>query len=108
MNDPLPLITAIRNSFPGSVTVYTRGGCWEFYQILKAAFPDAEPFYDHCDGHVYTKIGDTFFDIKGKLKKPLDLQPMLNDARLMKQVHRWMPRANFRVVRLMEEDLHCS
>lgn len=103
MNDPLPLITAIRNSFPGSTTVYTRGACWEFYLILKATFPDAQPYYDHRDGHVYTKIDGGFYDINGRLKKPLDLQPMLEDARLMRQVHRWMPRANFRVVRLMDD-----
>lgn len=103
MIDPLPLITAIRNSFPGASTVYTRGACWEFHRILKAAFPDAEPYYDHKDGHVYTEIGGQFYDINGRLKKPLDLYPMLKDTRLMRKVHRWMPSANFRVVRLIDD-----
>lgn len=105
MSDPIALITAIRNSFPGSVIVYTRGGCWEFYLILKAVFPNAEPFYDHMDGHVYTKIDGAFYDIHGHLQKKISLEPMLNDQRLMKQVHRWMPRSNFRVVRMMDEDM---
>lgn len=105
MTDPRPMIAAIRNSFPGAKTVYTRGGCWEFYLILKSVFPDAVPYYDHCLGHVYTKIGDHFYDIDGRLNKSLDLSTMLDDKRLMSQVHRWMPNANFRVVRLMDEDL---
>ena len=104
MNDPLPLITAIRESFPGAVTVYTRGGCWEFHRILKAAFPDAQPFYDPVHGHVYTKIDGSFYDIKGKLLKKIDLDYMLEDSRIMRDVHRWMPRANFRVVRLVDDE----
>lgn len=66
-------------------------------------FPDAEPYYDHSEGHVYTKIDDDFYDINGRLKKRLDLMPMLVDKRLMRDVHRWMPRSNFRVVRLLDE-----
>lgn len=103
MPDPEKLISAIRNSFPGAVTVYTRGGCFEFYRILKEVFPDAEPFYDDMEGHVYTKIGGKFYDINGKLRKKLDLTPMMKNRRLMSDVHRWMPRANFRVVRLLDE-----
>lgn len=83
--------------------VYTRGACWEFHKILKAAFPDAEPFYDEAEGHVYTKIDGKFYDIKGRAHLTEDkLTPMLKSRRLMRTAHRWMKNSNFRVVRLLD------
>jgi len=106
-SSPETLITAIRNSFPGAVTVYTRGACFEFYKILKAAFPDAEPWYCELDGHVYTRLGDRYYDINGRAylrpSQEEQLIPMLHDRRVMRTAHRWMPGANFRVVRLLDD-----
>lgn len=98
------LITAIRNSFPGATTVYTKGACFEFYKILKSVFPDAEPYYDHHEGHVYTKIDNKYYDIDGRLFDVPDMEYMLKSKHLMKQVHRWVDRANFRVVRLLDRE----
>lgn len=61
------LITAIRKSFIGSVKVYTRGSCYQFYLIIKTVYPDIEPWYDGVVGHVYCKDGDKFYDITGLL-----------------------------------------
>lgn len=63
----LRLIYAIRNSFPQSVEVYTKGSCYQFFKILQAVFPEAEAYYD-CD-HVITKIDGQFYDITGRVKK---------------------------------------
>ena len=62
--DPKDLIKAIRESFGASISVYTMGNCYQFYEILKVAFPEAEPYWD--GSHVWTKIGDRFYDIKGE------------------------------------------
>lgn len=78
--NPLDLITAVRESFYGSVKVYTQGSCFWFFKILKSVFPDAEPKYLPKEGHVITLIGDTYYDIegeydiegKGKIKNMLD------------------------------------
>ena len=103
---PIDLITAIRNSFPGAELVYTRGACFEFYKILKASFPQAVPYYDEVEGHVYTEIDGKFYDIKGRAYLQADkLSCMLHDQRLMRSAHRWMPSSNFRVVRLMDDDI---
>ena len=84
--------------------MYTRGGCFEFYNILRSVFPDAEPFYDHHEGHVYTKIDGKFYDITGQRFHELDrLTPMSSEPNLIGKAHRWMPSANFRVVRLLDE-----
>lgn len=60
-------ISTIRNSFSGSVKVYTEGSCYQFYKILKIAFPQAEAYYN--SDHVITKIGNRFYDITGEVQK---------------------------------------
>lgn len=63
----LTFIETIRNSFDGSVTVYTRGSCYWFFLILKQVFPEAQAFFDM--NHVITKIGDGYYDITGEVQK---------------------------------------
>lgn len=63
----LALIGAIRDSFPDAVTVYTQGGCFDFYKIIKAVFPAAEPWYNV--DHVITEVGGNYYDITGKVDK---------------------------------------
>lgn len=61
--EPLDVIKAIRESFGASIAVYTCGNCYQFYEILKVIYPDAEA-YDV--GHVWTKIDGKFYDIRGE------------------------------------------
>ena len=73
----LELIETIRSSFGGSIAVYTCGNCYQFYEILKVIFPDVIAY--ESGGHVYTKIHDNFYDIKGKLDKDYILIPVTDD-----------------------------
>ncbi len=75
--DPIKVITSIRESFGGSIAVYRMGNCYQFYEILKTIFPDAEPF--ESGGHVFTKIDGKYYDIMGELTKDYDLKPVEND-----------------------------
>ena len=75
----LSIIKAIRESFGGSVAIYTQGNCYHFYEILKSIFPEAEPY--ESGGHVLTKIDDNYYDIRGKLKANINLIP-LEDYRI--------------------------
>jgi len=59
------LITAIRNSFPESVKIYTEGNCYGFYKILKSVYKNAVAYYN--SDHVITRIGDKFYDITGEV-----------------------------------------
>jgi len=77
--DPLPLIRAIRESTPYMAAIYQNGSCWHFHKVLKAVFPEAEPFYfyDDSNSHVITRIGEKFYDITGEVDyahraKPFD------------------------------------
>lgn len=89
---PKSLITAIRHSFPEATIVYKNGGCYGLYLILKDVYPEADAYYDPIEGHVYTKIGNHFYDISGMVQPPLDkLVRMRDDATLMRKIHRWKP-----------------
>lgn len=68
----LKFIKTIRESFVGSVEVYTQGSCYHFYTILKTVFPQAEAYYD--SNHVITKIGKKFYDITGEVEKENHLE----------------------------------
>lgn len=63
----LAFIQTIRDSFIGSVEIYTRGSCYQFYTILKQVVPWATPYYD--SNHVITEINGKFYDITGEVKK---------------------------------------
>ena len=65
----LSFIETVRSSFGGSIAVYTTGNCYQFYEILKEVFPDAEAFYD--GNHVWTRIGHKYFDIRGEFNTDL-------------------------------------
>ena len=73
------IIKTIRESFGGSVAIYTQGNCYQFYEILKSIFPEAEAY--ETGGHVFTKINDQFYDIRGKLEKDYNLIP-IDDSRI--------------------------
>lgn len=61
------LIAVIRNSNPNAVELYTQGQCYAFHLILREAFgPRVVPWYQNQEGHVYSKIGHAFYDIRGK------------------------------------------
>lgn len=70
----LAFIKVIRDSFHDSYIVYSYGGCYGFYQILKYMFPKAKPYFEtDKECHIITKIGGKYYDVKGEcydLTKP--------------------------------------
>ena len=77
----LSIITAIRESFGSSIAVYTCGNCYQLYEILKTIFPESEA-YD-IGGHVWTKIDNNFYDIRGKqIHKGGMLEPIVREERI--------------------------
>ena len=61
-------IKTIRDSFEGSINVYTEGSCYQFYRILKEVFPESVAFYDGY--HVITEIEGRYYDITGEIINP--------------------------------------
>ena len=62
MSEILKVIERIRDSFDGSIEVYTQGSCVKFAMILKEIFPQGNILYnsDHAifilEGRIYFKI----------------------------------------------------
>lgn len=78
--DVVKVIAAIRTSHPDMQDLYHKGRCYNFYKILKAIYPTAEPYYSSMEGHVYIKIYFYFYDIRGvHLKPPADLEYLDHD-----------------------------
>ncbi|WP_104373495.1 hypothetical protein [Desulfocucumis palustris] len=64
--EPEYLIKALRDTDSYIEMIYLNGGCYRFYKFLKSIFPKAEPYINPRKDHVVTKIGDNFYDIRGK------------------------------------------
>lgn len=80
----LEIIKSIRESFGASIAIYTMGNCYQFYEILKTIYPDAEAY--ESGGHVFTKIENKYYDIKGESKiaypNTLDFKPIIDKERI--------------------------
>lgn len=59
------IIHAITNSHMDMEDLYMNGQCYNFFLVLKSIYPEAEAWYDHIEGHVYSKIGKYWYDIRG-------------------------------------------
>lgn len=66
MRAPDILLGHLRAASPDMVEVFTLGGCYRLYKVLKTAFPSAKCWYDQVDCHVYTEIDGVFYDIRGR------------------------------------------
>ncbi len=79
----LAVIKAIRNSHQDTVYLYTKGQCLAFGRILETIFADEDAliFYSQSEGHIYTRIGMSYYDIRGQWsldEAPDDLTPANN------------------------------
>lgn len=84
--NPLTFIRLLNECVPDSKVVFTQGGCFHLYLMLKEVFPDAIPIY--IDGHVFTKIGCKHYDINGECVV-IDGIDLRAEHRLFKKAFRW-------------------
>lgn len=61
------LITQIRDSFNGSVEVYTKGSCIKFCMILKTVYPKGVILYN--SDHAIFELNNRYYDITGEVVK---------------------------------------
>lgn len=62
----LRFIKSVRESFPDAPIIYTFGGCFGFFKILKTVFPIAKTYRTKDYKHVVAKIGNRYYDIYGE------------------------------------------
>lgn len=71
------------------VDIYTKGGCYHLFLILRSIWPQAELWYAFCPGHVWTRIDGVFYDINGgRLSKPEHAMPAT--VKELRAPHRWV------------------
>jgi hypothetical protein len=98
MIDIEKVITTIRNSHKDIENLYLNGQCYNFYLILRSIFgPKVECWYDYEAGHIYSKIGKYWYDIKGKHLKVGDYCEPFNHKDCYDKPHRWGKRDNRRL-----------
>ena len=81
----------LRGTHPSFRTIYTEGGCYQLYLILRSIWPQAELWYAFCPGHVWTRIDGVFFDINGGR---VSVPPYCHPATVkdLRDPHRWIGR----------------
>lgn len=84
-------ISLIKESNKESVNIYKNGQCYNFARILRYVFPDHEFYYDHIQGHVYSKIGNFYYDIDGLYRGSTKNFSKL-DYTIPHKPHRWHKR----------------
>lgn len=64
-NKILKIIQRIRESFDGSVEVYTQGSCIRFALILLEIYPQGKVLYN--SDHAIFQLGSRYYDITGEV-----------------------------------------
>jgi hypothetical protein len=82
------VISLLKDSNPDAVKLYTEGKCYRLALILRERFPSAEIWYCQVEGHVYTKIGSAWYDIRGKHLRVSSTCTLL-DHKSGHRPHRW-------------------
>lgn len=82
-------LAALRATHPDMVRIYTNGGCFHLFTILRQIWPQARPWSD-C-GHVWTEIGGRFYDIEGRHLVLPDYAHPMDELELWRGV-RWHSR----------------
>jgi len=83
------IIKRIRDSYIHSTTIYTQGGCYQFYLILKEIFPQSICWYDSIVGHIITEIDGKFYDITGEVCLPDKSYVLSSEPRIAEEAKGW-------------------
>lgn len=85
---PELVIGCIRNAAPFMDMVFLHGSCWRFYLILKSVWAEAEPWSN--GQHIITRIGKSFYDITGKVKREAGYRRVTPAMVLKDRPHLWV------------------
>ncbi|MGL5262537.1 MAG: hypothetical protein ACRC9P_09155 [Bacteroides sp.] len=81
-------IEALRNSDYYIKYIYTMGGCYQFYKILKTLDSRAMPYINRIEeNHIVTRIGGYMYDIDGLVEKVEEYKPLPLD--MLDRVEKW-------------------
>lgn len=75
-----------------AIYALTNGQCYDLFVLLRSYFPDAQPWYDNILGHVYTRIGPLWYDVRGAHEERGHLVPLTHSDG--HRPHRWFKNSN--------------
>lgn len=103
MNQVEKFLARLRDSHPDMEHIYTQGGCFELFLIMRTIWPQARCYYAFNPGHVYIEIDGLFYDIRGKYVRPPNgaVDFAKTEPHIMAGAHRWSKRSFKSVGRLM-------
>lgn len=80
----LDFIDTLRNSDEYIRTIYTHGGCYQFYLLLYKMYGGA-PMINLDKNHVATLYEGVLYDINGVVNDEIFVKPTLQDLEIAKQ-----------------------
>lgn len=89
-NEITQVLSRIKDILPDE-KICLEGRCYQLSLLLRHLYPDAEIWYNHKEGHVYTKIDRFFYDIRGAWNTAGEEASLLDHSRGHKP-HRWKGR----------------
>lgn len=102
----LNFLTVVRYSFHDAPLVYTRGGCYGLYQILKVVYPSAVAYFDDAEQeHILTKIEGRYYDINGEYQFRLTERKELKKLSVKDHEH-WVTVASGQRLEVMLAKYH--
>src|SRR5574340_268857 len=88
--DPITIfLNELREHVPDATLLFTSGGCYGLYLMIRAFYPTARPWYDPVAGHVYSEVNGTFYDIRGRVRLPVGSVPLSTHKPKMARAWRW-------------------
>lgn len=85
----LKFLKALKDSDFYIQHIYTNGGCFQLYKILKTIWPQAKPYTNTYIAHVATMIDGVLYDIHGRIKTCDPNEFMLMSKEQMEEAENW-------------------
>jgi hypothetical protein len=87
---PSMIVYAMRKNIKNAEVAFTQGKCYQLHLMLKTLYPNAIAWYEPTEGHVYTKINDFYYDIRGTHKEiPATAYLLASEPRILAQAADW-------------------
>ena len=87
INQLLKTVEALRNADPCITTIFTHGGCYQFYLFVKTLNERAVPMIDSHGGHVASMLDGCLLDINGLRSDADDFERM--NPELEREAENW-------------------
>lgn len=85
----LKFLKALKDSDYFIQHIYTQGGCYQLYKILKTLWPQAKPYSNTYMAHVATMIDGVLYDIHGRIKSCDPNEFILMSKEQMEEAESW-------------------